>query len=91
MVKVITEVSKGEIVIPANVCEELGIKRDDKFLILGDKNSLFLKRIQRGKDETNERMFRLLDYFSSKFKEAEITKDDIEREIQAVRNQVRWH
>ncbi|MEW6095994.1 MAG: hypothetical protein AB1567_05660 [bacterium] len=87
MVKVISELSNVGLIIPTKICEALGIKNDDKFLLFGDKNSIFLKRIQKKEDETKEKVLRLLDYFSSKFKEEGITKDDIEREIQVIRNQ----
>lgn len=37
---------KGQVVIPASLREEIGIRTSDKFLIFGEGNTLILKRIE---------------------------------------------
>ncbi|MBU0979715.1 MAG: AbrB/MazE/SpoVT family DNA-binding domain-containing protein [Nanoarchaeota archaeon] len=83
MMDVITMSSKGQFVIPRNIREEMGIEKQDKFIIVHDDDSILLKKIK--KQEINKKMTRLLDSFSQKFQEAGITLDDVKTEIKKAR------
>ena len=83
MVEVITVSSKGQIVIPKEVRETMGIEKKDKFILIHDNDSILLKRIQEG--DIRKKMKKLLDQTAKEFKKRGITKKDIEREIRAVR------
>ena len=45
---VITLSSKGQLVVPRNIREEMGLEKEDKFVVVHDKNSILLKRILSG-------------------------------------------
>ncbi len=83
MVAVVSVSSKGQIVIPKDIREALGIKKGEKFVIVGDKNTILLKKIEEQK--LKKRMLELLDYFADKFSEAGITEEDVEKEIAKAR------
>jgi len=81
MLDVITMSSKGQLVIPREVREEMGLEKQDKFVIVHDKDSILLKRISR--EEAN--MLKLMDTIANKFKQAAIKKSDIANEIRKSR------
>jgi AbrB family looped-hinge helix DNA binding protein len=83
MAEVVSVSSKGQIVIPKEIREAMGIAKGEKFVVISDKDAILLKRL---KDSDLKRsMYKLLDYFSDKFDEAGITKSDIEKEIAEAR------
>jgi len=83
MLDVITMSSKGQLVIPREVREEMGLEKQDKFVIVHDKDSILLKRISR--EEANKAMLKLMDTIANKFKQAAIKKSDIANEIRKSR------
>lgn len=85
MADVVTISSKGQVVIPHNTREEMGIHTQDKFILVHDKDSILLKRLKE--DETKLKMLKMLDKFADEFKKHGIKKSDIEKEIRAVRAQ----
>jgi len=80
---VITLSSKGQLVVPRNIREEMGLEKEDKFVVVHDKNSILLKRIKR--EEAKKAMLKLLDEFSEQFKKNKITKKDVEEAIREAR------
>jgi len=83
MADVVSVSSKGQIVIPKEIRDAMGIVKGEKFAVISDKDAILLKRL---KDSDLKRsMYKLLDYFSDKFDEAGITKSDIEKEIAEAR------
>jgi AbrB family looped-hinge helix DNA binding protein len=83
MIDVITMSSKGQFVVPRDIREDMGIEKQDKFVVVHDKDSILLKKIKR--QEANKKMLELLDKFSQQFQEAGITTDDIKEEIKRAR------
>jgi len=83
MIDVITMSSKGQFVVPMDIREDMGIEKQDKFIVVHDKDSILLKKIKR--QEASKKMLKLLDKFSQKFQEAGITADDVKEEIKKAR------
>jgi len=83
MIDIVTISSKGQVVLPKNLRKEAGLDRNDKLLVVSGEGKIVLEKISA--KEVEKKMTGLLDYFSSKFEEQGITKEDIEKEIRAVR------
>lgn len=83
MIDIVTISSKGQVVLPKNLRKEAGLNRNDKLLVISDEGKIILEKISA--KEIKKKMTGLLDYFSDKFEEQSITKEDIEKEIQAAR------
>lgn len=83
MANVVSVSSKGQIVIPKEIREALGITKGEKFIIVGEKDTILLKKIEENK--LKRKMLKLLDYFADKFAEAEVTEKDVEVEIAEAR------
>jgi len=83
MAEVVSVSSKGQIVIPKEIRDAMGISKGEKFIVVSDRDAILLKRLKDG--DLKKRMYKLLDYFSNKFEEADITKSDIEKEIAEAR------
>ena len=83
MVEIITVSSKGQIVIPKDIRNEMGIEKKDKFILVHDKDSILLKRINE--QDFKKKMRKLMDRTAVEFKKRGITRKDIEKEIAAVR------
>jgi len=83
MIDVITLSSKGQFVIPKNIREEMGLEKEDKFVMVHDRDSILLKRIAR--EEAKKAMLNLLNKFSDEFKKHKITQKDVIKEIKKVR------
>lgn len=82
--EVITMSSKGQLVIPRSIREEMGLDQRDKFVLVYDKNDIMLRKIDC--DELKARMINLMDKFADKFKKAGISREEIEKEIRNARN-----
>ena len=80
---VATVSSRGQLVIPKDIREALGIKRSDKFFVMQKDDSILLKKIDQ--ESVKKRMFELMDYFSEKFKEAGITREDVKEAVKWAR------
>ncbi|MEE8167665.1 MAG: AbrB/MazE/SpoVT family DNA-binding domain-containing protein [Candidatus Hydrothermarchaeales archaeon] len=83
MAEVVSVSSKGQIVIPKEIRDAMGIVKGEKFAVISDRDAILLKRLKDS--DLKKRMYKLLDYFSDKFGEAGITKSDIEKEIAEAR------
>ena len=83
MLDVITMSSKGQLVIPREVREEMGLERQDKFIIVHDRDSILLKRISQ--EEADKAMLKLMDGIADKFKQAGVKKSDVAEEIRKSR------
>ena len=66
MVEIITVSSKGQVVIPKEIRDIMGIERQDKFILVHDKDSILLKRIKEG-----DLIFKIYSDSPSKLKRAE--------------------
>jgi len=75
--------SKGQIVLPKEIRDEAGITAKDKLLVITDERGILLQKVdeRQAKKDLNA----LMNYFNAKFREAGITRRDVENEIRAVR------
>ncbi len=85
MIEVVNLSSKGQLVIPKNMRNEMGLNPKEKFILVNDKDTIILKRIKE--DELKTRMKSLMKTFTAEFKKARITQEDFVKEIKAVRKQ----
>jgi len=83
MIEVATVSSKGQIVIPTKMREDIGLSKSDKLILVSDKDSILVKKIRE--KEVRDRMIRLLNKFSDEFKKHGITKEDIKKEVKVLR------
>jgi AbrB family looped-hinge helix DNA binding protein len=81
MIDVITLSSKGQLVIPKDIRESLGLTKNNKFLVTFDNDSILLKKIKE--DDLKEKMKSLMKIFAKEFKQ--LTKKDLSDEIKASR------
>jgi len=83
MIEVVNLSSKGQLVIPKSMREEMGLNQMDKFVLVNDKDTIIMKRLQE--EEIKSRMKSLMKEFTKEFTKEKITKEDLKREIKAVR------
>ena len=80
----ITKISpNGQIVISAEIRRALDIGPSDKFLVIGEDDSIILKKLN--KESLKKEFETLLSEFGEKFKEMEISKEDVKKEIRKYR------
>jgi AbrB family looped-hinge helix DNA binding protein len=82
---VITMSSKGQLVIPRQIREEMGIKERDKFIVIYEQDAILLKKVRQ--EEMKEKMMDMLNEFAKDFRKARISRKDIEREIKDARKE----
>jgi antitoxin PrlF len=82
-IEVVNLSSKGQLVIPKSMRKEVGLNDKDKIILVNDKDTIILKKIKE--DEIKQRMTTLMKTFSSEFKKAGITKEDLKNEIKNTR------
>jgi AbrB family looped-hinge helix DNA binding protein len=83
MIEVVTISSKGQLVIPKNIREEMGFQEHDKFIIVRDKENVILRKIKKG--QPDKKLLSLLDELAKKFEEARITPEQVKEEIRRTR------
>ncbi len=83
MLDVVTMSSKGQLVIPRDIRESMGLRKQDKFILVNDKDSIILKRIKH--EEISKKAAKLLDTISDKFEKAGLTAEDVQTEIKRSR------
>jgi AbrB family looped-hinge helix DNA binding protein len=81
MIDVITLSSKGQLVIPKDIRESLGLEKNNKFLVTFDNDSILLKKIKE--DDLKKKMNSLMKVFAKEFKQ--LTKEDLRNEIKKSR------
>lgn len=74
--------SKGQVVIPGEVRRKLKLKEGVRFVVLGDRDTVVLKRVA---PPSVEDIRELLDDAASQAKQAGLSKADLKRAIAAVR------
>lgn len=85
MAEVVTISSKGQLVIPSKIRAAMAIKKQDKFLIVHDRDSILLKRVRE--EKLKKRIRSLLAKFRSGMKAGGISEKDVEEVIRKVRKQ----
>ena len=83
MIEVVNLSSKGQLVIPKNMRDEMGLNQKDKFVLVNDKDTIIMKRLQE--EEIKFRMKSLMKELTKEFNEKGITKEDLRKEIKSVR------
>ena len=83
MIEVVQLSSKGQLVIPKNIREEMGLSQKDKFVLVNDRDTIIVKRLQE--EEIRGRMRSLIRTFTDDFKKEGISKEDLIKEIKASR------
>lgn len=73
----------GQIVIPAEIREAMGIEPADRFLVVSEGEEIVLRRIR--KTSRRKELLDLLELSEKYADENGITKEDIERAIEEVR------
>ena len=75
--------SKGQIVLPQDVRERLGLKEGNKFLVMAEEDTVVLKAI---KPVPREQFDSMLKFTREAVKKAGITPEDLDKAIERVRN-----
>lgn len=74
---------KGQIVIPASLRKDMGIKKSDQFLIFGENGTVILKKIEKpAMQKTFDEIAKPLQRAA---KEARLTKQELTKAIKEVR------
>ena len=82
--------SKGQVVIPQNLRERLGIRPKSKLLVYGYGDSLIMRKLDV--EEAVRRMKVMYKRIDAKIaKYGELTQDEIQREIEMYRAEKRRH
>lgn len=85
MIEVVNLSSKGQIVIPKSIREKMGLDQNDKFILVNERDSILLKRIDE--EDIKQRFRKIFEKTQIAFKKSRITRDDLRNEIKAVRNE----
>ncbi|HEV2398102.1 MAG TPA: AbrB/MazE/SpoVT family DNA-binding domain-containing protein [Candidatus Sulfotelmatobacter sp.] len=78
--------SKGQVVIPEEIRNDLGLSEGDQFVVIGEGDAVILKAISPPKIEEFNK---LLDQARSAAKRAGITRVDVKAAIAKVRRRAR--
>ena len=87
--EVVTISSKGQVVIPSKIRAAMAIRKQDKFLIVHDRDTILLKRVHE--EKLKKRIKALLSKFRSGMKAGGISEKDVEEVIRKVRKQNHPH
>ena len=82
MIEVINLSVKGQLVIPRDVREAMGLNPNDKMILVTDEDTILLKKIKE--EDVKVRMKALIKTFTKEFARAGITKEDIKREAKNI-------
>lgn len=74
--------SKGQVVIPEDVRDDLGLRAGDQFVVMGDKDVVILKTISPPSMNEFDSLIRKA---RKQAREAGLTKADVAKAIRAVR------
>ena len=85
MTDMVTISSKGQLVIPSDVRESMAIQKQDKFLLVHDRDTILLKRVHE--EKLKKRMKELVGKFRSDIRESGISRKDLEAVIRKARKQ----
>lgn len=83
MIEVVTMSSRGQLVIPKSIRNEMGLQERDKFIIVRDNENVILRKIKKG--QPDKKLLSLLDQLARKFEEARVSPEDVKDEIRKAR------
>jgi len=75
--------SKGQVVIPGLIREKLGLTGGSRLLVFGEGDIIILKKVGGASPETEETLAAV----RKTIRELRVTREDISREIRAVRRE----
>jgi antitoxin PrlF len=81
--ELVTMGTKGQLVVPKSIRDKIGLKPKDKFLVMGDKDFVFFKKVKI--PSIKEDFERITRAASKIAEERGITDEDIAEEIKRVR------
>ena len=73
----------GQIVIPAEIREAMGIEQADRFLVVSEGEEIVLRRVK--KTSKKKELLELLERFQRYAEDKGITREDVEKAIEEVR------
>lgn len=74
--------SRGQVVIPLDVREQLGLKEGEKFVVLGEDDTVVLKKVTMPSFKNFDKLIQKTQQFA---KAKSITKSDVEGAIKRAR------
>ena len=74
--------SRGQVVIPLDIREQLGLREGEKFVVVGEGDTVVLKKITMPSFENFDKLMQKTMKFA---KEKGVTKDDVEDAIKRAR------
>ena len=77
----------GQIVIPVEIRELMGIEPADRFLVISEGDEIVLRRLQK---KTRKKVLsELLESIQKEFEDSDITKEEIQEAIKEIRKSKR--
>ncbi|MFH1211445.1 MAG: AbrB/MazE/SpoVT family DNA-binding domain-containing protein, partial [Candidatus Woesearchaeota archaeon] len=74
--------TRGQVVIPLGIRESLGIKEGEKFIVLGEEDTIILKKIEAPSFKNFENLLKKTREFS---KNKSIKQSDVKQAVKSVR------
>jgi len=74
--------SRGQVVIPLDIREQLGLKEGEKFVVVGEKDTVVLKKVTIDSFKNFDKLLKKTQQFA---KDKGITKADVESAIKKAR------
>lgn len=75
--------SRGQIVIPQDIRERMHLREGEKFVVIGEENTILLKKLEQPSFKDFDKLLKKTREFAKK---KEITPKDVEDAIQRARN-----
>ena len=75
--------SRGQIVIPQDIRERMHLEEGEKFVIIGEEDTILLKKLEQPSFKDFDKLLKKTREFAKK---KEITPKNVEEAIQRVRN-----
>ncbi|MBI2522831.1 AbrB/MazE/SpoVT family DNA-binding domain-containing protein [Candidatus Woesearchaeota archaeon] len=74
--------SRGQVVIPSDIRERLGLKEGEKFIVVGEDDTVILKKVAMPSFKNFDKLLQKTQQFA---KEKGLTKADVESAIKRAR------
>jgi len=74
--------SRGQVVIPLSLREQLGLKEGEKFVVVGEEDTIILKKVEMPSFKNFDKLISKIQQFA---KEKNIEKKDVESAIKRAR------
>ena len=74
--------SRGQVVIPLDIREQLGLKEGEKFVVVGEDDTVILKKVTMHSFKNFDNLLKKTQQFA---KDKKVTKSDVESAIKRAR------